>query len=170
MKLFIKSIMLIVMNYFIFKIIINIINTDKIVNYAQIPLLIVFVSIMYSICFIFIFFALKLTIKERLKLAIFSSIFIFSTILPIQFIILFCFLVTELYIFYFLYLIVNLLNTCFIFIRYPLCFNRKFKLAISISISYVLFCLINASSFFCYLIKPLKISSLSIQYFKNLLK
>lgn len=147
-KLFIKSILLIIMNYFVFKLVFIILNTDKIGNYVQLPLLIVSLSVIYSICFLFIFFALKITLKERFKLAVFSSVFIYNTILPIQIIILIFFLVTESYFFYFFLLAVCLISTCFIFIIYPLCFNRKFPLVISIFLSYVLFCLINGSSYF----------------------
>jgi len=147
-NLFVKTILLIFSNYYFFKFLIWIFNTDKISNFKQIPLVIVIFSIVHSICFYFIYLSIKINFKDKIKLSFFSSIIVFSSILPIQILIFFCFLITELYFFYFAYFIVCILCTYFIFIKYPLHFNKKLFLFISILFSYISSILINTTTNF----------------------
>lgn len=146
-KLIIKSILLLFMNYFIFKIIFEIINTSININYLQIPVIIVITSIVYCFCFPFIFISLKINLKEKIKLSVFSSIFIHNTVLPIMYVFLICFILTETYLFYFFTILINILINIFIFFIYPLFFNKKLFKAISILASFCIYLVINYSIF-----------------------
>jgi hypothetical protein len=145
-KLIIKSILLLFINYFILKIIFEIINTSKNINYLQIPVMIVIISIVYCFCFPFIFISLKINLKEKIKLSVFSSIFIHNTLLPLIYIFFICFILTEIYVFYFVTIFIAIIINIFIFIIYPLFFNKKLFKAISILSSLGIFLVINYST------------------------